>query len=303
MDSIRRFAAFSGGGDRGAFGVGVAHHISQMLPEKNYDGYCGTSVGAVIAAFLSQYENFGEGADELLAYWKTVTRRSVYYKKFLGILNGLWSTGIFNTEPFLENIYQVFDPKRTVGAGKELRVVSVDLLTGEKVVGHQFSPDIRRHVLASASFPLAFPAVPLEENGIKYELVDGGIREIVPLSTAIKAGATHVDVIMMGRPHDLVEHSPGDYKNVLDVGMRLFDIMVNEIWVDDLITCHRINQEVWEGSAEFGKKYIEVDIWLPSERLESDTLGFDEAKRDELLEKGYFPKKYSLSEFVELVRK
>lgn len=95
--------------------------------------------------------------------------------------------------------------------------------------------------LASASIPLAFPPIQL---GSEY-YVDGGVREVVPIDAAIKAGATEVYAILasdseMDPARDpfsgqlIFSFRPGS-ANLLDIINRSTnDIMGNEIGLSDL---------------------------------------------------------------------
>lgn len=51
------------------------------------------------------------------------------------------------------------------------------------------------HVLASAAIPLVFPPVPIRSTGTEVYFGDGGLRQVTPLSPAIRLGAERVFAI------------------------------------------------------------------------------------------------------------
>jgi len=95
--------------------------------------------------------------------------------------------------------------------------------------------------LASASIPMAFPTVKLDAENY----VDGGVREVVPIDAAVKAGATEVYAILasdstMDAPASALSKQPllsfdVGAANMADVINRATsDIMGNEIGYNDL---------------------------------------------------------------------
>lgn len=92
--------------------------------------------------------------------------------------------------------------------------------------------DIREGVLASASIPAMFPAVPLADENH----VDGGVREIVPVQAAVDAGAEEIYVVSASRltvePEKPRAFTRAGFADVL--GRAMVEIALNEITVDDL---------------------------------------------------------------------
>ena len=73
-----------------------------------------------------------------------------------------------------------------------LHIVASDMLTGEEVL--LSSGSVVDAVLASAAIPGVFPPVRIDTR----LLVDGGVANNTPISTAIKLGATRVVVLPTG---------------------------------------------------------------------------------------------------------
>ena len=72
----------SGGGARGAYQVGVLIALSSMLNKKTripFDILCGTSAGALNAAFLAtQADSFRRGVKQLSYIWRHLTTDPVF---------------------------------------------------------------------------------------------------------------------------------------------------------------------------------------------------------------------------------
>jgi NTE family protein len=82
--------------------------------------------------------------------------------------------------------------------------------------------DLIDAVLASAAMPGIFPPVPL--GGELY--VDGGIRALVPVTTAVEAGADRIFVIY---PKLGTVREPSFARsNMIEIGLRSVDIMLDE---------------------------------------------------------------------------
>jgi NTE family protein len=85
-----------------------------------------------------------------------------------------------------------FGESRVEDASIPLHVVATDMHTGEEVV--LSSGNIVSAVLASAAIPGVFP--PVEMDGRK--LIDGGVANNTPVSTAVRMGATRIIVLPAG---------------------------------------------------------------------------------------------------------
>ena len=76
----------SGGGARAAYQIGVLHAIAHMLGRTSITPFrviCGTSAGAVNAAFLAaDADNFRRGVARLLRLWRNIEVRHVYKADF-----------------------------------------------------------------------------------------------------------------------------------------------------------------------------------------------------------------------------
>jgi NTE family protein len=96
------------------------------------------------------------------------------------------------------------------------------------------------HILASASLPIFFPAVPI--GGRWYG--DGGIRMTAPLSPAVHLGASRILAISSryGRSREELERSYiNGYPPPIQVAGSLFDAIFLDVFDNDALRLERIN--------------------------------------------------------------
>src|SRR4029077_14437432 len=97
----RRALVLSGGGSKGAFEVGVLQRLmgDQQLEDELL---CGTSVGAINAAYLAQTP-LGQPRDavaELRALWGTVTTDKVHKSWFpFGKVSAFLKPSVYDSQP------------------------------------------------------------------------------------------------------------------------------------------------------------------------------------------------------------
>jgi NTE family protein len=152
---------------------------------------------------------------------------------------------IFNFSP-LERLLRdpaILDPERVRMSGIALRLSIVGLESGTlrhvtesgEILGTNEEPvDLVDAALASASIPLVFP--PRKLGSENY--VDGGTREILPLRTAIDAGATELYAITAF--HKTLPVDSFDDESLLNIGLRAIgDVMVDEILEGDVLRAHQ----------------------------------------------------------------
>lgn len=198
------------------------------------DLYCGTSVGAVHACFLAAHaDDPAVGARALTRIWRDMAFSHVYRfgaadawsfgRSLIGFVTGSPVDtssrperihGLLNTGP-LEKLVVEQIPwlrlRRNLRRRKvhTLCVGATEIATGRTIL---FADNVDRvvpswthdpfvvgratrvgpeHVLASASIPFLFPSVRI---GQRY-YCDGGLRQITPLSPALRLGANRVLVI------------------------------------------------------------------------------------------------------------
>ena len=188
-----RALTLSGGGSRGAYGAGVLSGWTERGDRPQFDVVTGISTGALMAthAFL------GSEFDEALAIYKNIDNDDVFVERSL--LQTLKGTSALDTSPLRETLLSIIN-ENTLDLvavehrkGRRLFIGTTNLdanafvIWDMGVIAESERPDrLKRYidvVLASASFPIAFPPVYLDvdrEGGAFTEMhADGGIRETV----------------------------------------------------------------------------------------------------------------------------
>ena len=188
-----RALTLSGGGSRGAYGAGVLSGWTERGDRPQFDVVTGISTGALMAthAFL------GSESDEALEIYKNIDNDDVFVER--SILQTLKGTSALDTSPLRETLLSVIN-ENTLDLvavehrkGRRLFIGTTNLdanafvIWDMGVIAESERPDrLKRYidvVLASASFPIAFPPVYLDvdrEGGAFTEMhADGGIRETV----------------------------------------------------------------------------------------------------------------------------
>lgn len=275
-----RALVLSGGGSKGAYQVGA---LKKWMLEDGleYDIIAGVSVGAINGACLAQVP-----IGHPQAAWRTLKSSwdqadtSKVRKPWcpFGVLSALWKPSVYNSEPLQNWISNGLDLKKIATSGRILRVVAVSWDTGESRVVSEDDPHLDKWVAASSSFPGMLTPIKLGNQ----LWTDGGIRNVTPLGEAIRAGATHIDVIMCSNPEakDLYE---SDGKSVPSLAFRAIDLMVTQIVRADLKICGLKN----DLAGPYRK--VDVRILMPETSLATamQSLDFSPPFLKRMMEIGY----------------
>lgn len=239
----------SGGGARGAYQVGVVAGIIDVLGEERlehapFSVLCGTSVGAINAAYLASHaESRDLAIGGLVDAW-TSLRLSDHLRINLRGMLGIWSaknlgddgskpsrpiqaralldsvplTDLVKTQVSFDALHRNIDE----GIVHALVITALEISTGRTTMFAEAPPyvsfppsndprrNVRRerigleHVLASAALPLVFP--PRRIDGEEY--CDGGVRFNTPIAPAIRAGADRLVVISLLSEEPQAETQP-----------------------------------------------------------------------------------------------
>jgi NTE family protein len=246
-----RALVMSGGGSRGAFELGAADHL---VNERGLDfqvivGVSTGSLNAVVMAQGAGLEGLKSSIAELRSLWSGIrSDRDVFSSRFLGKLLALFAKdSVYSTRPLEEKIARHVSPERLRASGKQLRIGAVGLETGRYRTIDQSDPQIREWALASASIPVLFPPVTIGDQ----TAVDGGVRNVTPLEdafTALKSlgngeGEPDEMYVVLASPLELaIDRSRR--KSGLAVGRRAAEILVNEVFREDLAYALAINESV-----------------------------------------------------------
>ena len=191
-EGIKGRTAFvmAGGGSLGAVEVGML----RALLDKGIapDFVVGASAGAINGAFFAS-EPTAHGVDRLAEIWCGLRRRDLFPFSFANLFGLLSGRGHVCGHDGLRRLLQRHLRYRTLEeAAIPIHVVASDLVSGDEVL-LSAGPAVEA-VLASAAIPGVFP--PVEIAG--RLLVDGGVANNTPISSAIRLGATRIFVLPTG---------------------------------------------------------------------------------------------------------
>jgi len=280
----KRALVLSGGGSKGAWQAGA---IKALLESgRKYDIITGISVGALNGSFLTMYADGEEllAAEDLVNLWENLHTKNVHKRWFpFGMLHGLWKPSFYNSKPLMKMVHETLDVKALQNSGKELRVGAVSLDDGLYRMWSQNDDDIADGVLASSSFPGFL--TPIKMDGRLWS--DGGLRNVTPLKSAIELGAEEADILMTMVSD---EFEPlGKNPNALKISKRTLDVMIDEVIQGDIKQALLIN-DIVSTAGRFmatNKKYIYINLLRPSNKLDIDSLDFDNEKMKKLIKQGY----------------
>jgi len=280
--SMRRALVLAGGGSKGAFEVGVLQRL--MGDQQNdYELLCGTSAGAINAAYLAQTPlgQPREAIAKLRAQWDTVTTDKVRKRWFpFGRAEAFVKPSVYDSEPVQTWIRSALDANAVRTSGRRLRVVAVSFGTGESFVADERTPDLAEWVIASSAFPVML--TPVKIGGDLW--TDGGLRSVTPLGEAIRAGADDVDVVLTSDPF---AKSPFDVENahaIPQLLLRSIDIMNDEVSRADLRIAG-LKNDLSELRPEYRK--VRIRLYQPAQPLPYDPLDFDPKNIRAMIDAGY----------------
>jgi len=251
----------SGGGAKGSFQVGVLKALFEHGAK--FDYAFGVSTGALSAAGAAQED--GASCQVLLdAYNSIKSGRSIYRKYWFGLPS---LRSFYDNSPLRELIEETIDVEKLRRSSCKLAVGAVDLITGDYIDATPDMEDFEKWLLASAAIPVAFAPVRIGEACY----VDGGVRHIAPLRSAILAGADEIDVIVCSPRRMEVKEGPF---HIIAVAIRALDILTNQIVRADVRHARQINAAVRAGKAGRTKRDVQIRLWEPGAPV-CDTLEFD----------------------------
>jgi NTE family protein len=265
----------SGGGAKGAFQCG-AEKYAREAKGYTWDIIAGVSVGALNGVMLAM-----EKYQRLFEIWNTISDDKVYTGGFnlisaIKILFGAKS--FYGNVPLQKLLAQEFEPDLIK---TDIRIGAVSLISGEYVEFRREFPDFLKAVLASTVMPIVW--TPVEVSPDHRDMVDGGVRNITPIGDVLDAEPDEIVIInCSSEKYDSLSKPPD---NVLNIGTRTLDILLNELFRSDMQEFIRINQLVKEAETQGvvlhnpknGKplKYYECKVIEPEAPL-GDTLDFSQ---------------------------
>ena len=224
----------SGGGAKGAFQCG-AEKYAREVKGYNWDLIAGVSVGALNGAMLAMKKY-----DRLFELWNTISNDQVYTGGFnvistLKILFGAKS--FYGNEPLKRMLLQELELDKIQ---TDLRIGAVSLLSGEYVEFRGDDPNLAQAILASTVMPIIW--TPVDVSAQHKSMVDGGVRNISPIGDVLDAEPD--EVVIINCSPQAADPLPEPPENIVKIGLRTLDIMLNELFTSDVREFVRINHLV-----------------------------------------------------------
>ena len=221
--SGRTAFVLAGGGSLGAVQVGMLKALTRkgIVP----DLLVGSSVGAINAAFFARLPT-PEGLKGLERIWLGLQSTDVFPFSPLNSLLALLGKRDHLVSPArLEALIKSeLQYERIEDAKIPFHVVATDVLHGTEVCFDR--GPLAPALLASAAIPAVFPTVSIED---RY-LIDGGVANNTPISSAVKLGASRIIVLATGISCAL-EKPP---RGVVALAMHALNLLVMRQLLSDI---------------------------------------------------------------------
>lgn len=248
----------SGGGAKGAFQVGV---LDELITNRGIriDIAVGTSTGSIQALAVAQ-----DDIPKLVQLWSSLRRNSdIYVKRPLGVASALLgSKSIYRANGLKRLLEQAADDERLRSTGKKLRLGVVNLGTGVFRTIDENVPGIHNWVYASCAMPVFFePLKTRAADGTEEQWVDGGVRDVTPLGSAMEMNPRGI-IVVRASP----KPEPGRmqiYDDLIGIGLRAVGILQSEVSVNDLANATLINDMIAARGAQF--RALEA-LGIPAEK-------------------------------------
>ncbi len=198
---------FAGGGSLGAIEAGMLRELiaSGVRP----DFLVGASAGAINSVFFAYHPN-ADGSLRLESLWRGIRRQQILPWSIMSLFGAFRGNGnhLVSSVKLRALLFEHFGSRTLEEVDLPVYVVATEMKTGNEVVIS--SGSAVEAVLASTAIPGVFPPVSLDGN----MLIDGGVANNTPISTAIRLGATRVIVLATGytcaerrQPKGALEHA------------------------------------------------------------------------------------------------
>lgn len=229
----------SGGGAKGAFQVGVLEELIQNRGVKPRI-VAGTSTGAIQALGVAQNDIPG-----LVDQWMTIkSYKDIYTKRPLGVAGAiLGEDSLYNAAPLRKRLKAFANPDKLKRSKIEMRLGVVNITTGQLHTVTQSNPNIHEWVYASCAMPVFFdPLMSQASDGTREQWVDGGVRDVTPLSAALELNPRGVIVIRASPKPEVGVNKL--YNNLIDIALRSVAIQQSEVSINDVANATLINDMI-----------------------------------------------------------
>jgi NTE family protein len=223
MESPRTAFVFAGGGSLGAVQVGMLKALTRSKVLPNF--VVGASVGAINGAYFAA-EPDQEGVARLERIWSKLHSADVFPFSIANSLLAILGRRDHLVAPAsLKSLLESELPCERLEAVRiPCHVVATNMLTGAEVA--MTAGPITTALLASAAIPGVFPSVAVDGD----YLMDGGIANNTPISTAVALGARRIIVLPTGMSCAL----PRPPRGAVAVALHALNLLVMRQLVSDI---------------------------------------------------------------------
>ena len=266
---LRTALVLTGGGARSAYQVGVLSEVARLVPRDAPSPFrivTGMSAGAIVAAAVACHSaRFREGIVALERVWRNFHCEQVFRADAASVVKAgsrwalaLLTAGriiappesVFDSSPLrqlLERHYDFGRMRAAIHAGHldALAIAASNYRTARSIVffesrdeladdAQRWQRDVRcelsvNHLLASSAVPFLFPAVQLDGEYFG----DGAMRQLAPLSPAIRLGADRLFVIGVRNAPATPDIAATDRAPAPSIG-QIIGFMLDTLFIDSL---------------------------------------------------------------------
>jgi NTE family protein len=313
------------GGILGAFQAGA---LSVVLEDKAYapDAIFGSSAGALNGAFLADRAgrasgptNWSNVAEALVAFWKAnITHPGAIWRQRgeIEIGSQICSDnfrGLLKTEadppsvftprprPLFRDIVRREIKRDNLITTKNRRTFyspgTVDMFTSKIEYPPPTSENIIDLIIASSAIPIAMDCVITRSNDPDHPgdhpFIDGGTRDVAPLSRALKDG--YQKIVCIACQSQELKYREFPPRRLADSMARTMSIVINETVNNDLGTIDAIKGLLKKSGLsrseldETLKPYYDmnsVTVIRPEKEIDVDEMNFDSKKINDMINEG-----------------
>lgn len=213
---------FAGGASLGAFEVGMLKYLVEQGIKA--DLVLGTSVGSLNGAFYACNPTI-EGVLELEKIWAKIKFSDVFSPSPLTPVKTIFTFGKnFISSKNLRKVITEYLPIENIEETQiPLYLITTDIRRGKEVVLNKGV--LLEALMSSVAIPGVFPP----QHMGNYTLVDGGLLNNTPISTAVRLGAERVIVFPINFPYSPSE----DPKNIERMLIRTLIYVLNRQLASD----------------------------------------------------------------------
>jgi NTE family protein len=272
----------TGGGARAAYQIGVLKAVTELLPKRTNNPFSiisGTSAGAINATAIgASANNFRLAIKKVERLWANLEVQQVYKCGPFDILhsvlrlaasllhNGVGMTrplALLNTEPLKQLLEQSINFKNLQlridkGHLNAIGITASSYTNGESITFYQSNNSVQpwsrarrkgvatsimvEHLLASSAIPAILPSTKI--NGHYYG--DGALRQVSPLSPALRMGAERIMVIGVSgnSSADNDQPEPTHSPSLAQMVGHVFNSAFIDALDNDLLQLERVNELV-----------------------------------------------------------